>query len=122
MFIRTDMVHGLSHDVVICFQEDNPEIFEHNVCMRARAVLIVVYIPEKAYKRICFCKICPSPELPTEENDMPSVRIGPNPEQINEGYEMPTCVTIGPNGQPIYGKEGQNEKKNKKGKKRTKKR
>ncbi len=34
---------------------------------------------------------------------------------------MPTCVRIGPNGQPIYGKEGQNEKKNKKGKKKTKK-
>ena len=50
MYTRTEEIHGLSHDVVVCFQPDHPDIFEHNVCMRSRAILIVVNIPVDAYR------------------------------------------------------------------------
>ena len=67
MYTRTDLVHGLSHDVVVCFQEDSPNIFEHNVCMRSRAILIVVYIPEKHMKCYVFANFVQRNQVPKLE-------------------------------------------------------
>lgn len=58
LLIRMDLIDGLSHDVVIIFQEHNSNVFEHNACMRATAILIVVYIPKKQHEEFCFCGIC----------------------------------------------------------------
>ena len=109
MYTRTDLVHGLSHDVVVCFQEDSPNIFEHNVCMRSRAILIVVYIPEKAYEMLCFCKL---------RSEKSSAQTG-----TAEVDSLPSLVRIGANGQPIYGNGDSEAKKwTKKAKKKSKKR
>ena len=101
MYTKTDLIHGLSHDIVVCFQQDDPDRFEHNVCMRSRAILIVVYLPAKAYENKCFC-------YGAEEDE-----------------KVPTLLRIGANGQPIYdtGDQGSKDwKKNKKTKKKSKKR
>ena len=55
MFTKENMIHGLSHDVVVVFKDDNTQLFPTNVCLRACAILVVVTLPELAYDNLCFC-------------------------------------------------------------------
>ena len=49
------LIQGFEHDAVVVFQDQNPEKFEHNSCMRAKSILIIVELP-KHQKRFCFGK------------------------------------------------------------------
>ena len=53
---RVDMIDGFSHDVVVVFKTDDPKEFEYNACMRSKAVLIVINIPN--HEKFCFCGEC----------------------------------------------------------------
>ena len=55
MFTKENMIHGLSHDVVVVFKNDNTQLFPVNICLRACAILVVVSLPELAYANLCFC-------------------------------------------------------------------
>lgn len=55
---RLETMDGFTHDVIVVFQEENPRKFEHNVCMRCTAILIVVTIPPTPHSNFCFCGIC----------------------------------------------------------------
>ena len=55
LFTKENMIHGLSHDVVVVFKDDNTQLFPTNVCLRACAILVVVTLPELAYDNLCFC-------------------------------------------------------------------
>ena len=65
--VRLETMDGFTHDVVVVFQEDNLEKFEHNVCMRCTAILIVVYIPPTPHLKFCFCGICANCEKLTNQ-------------------------------------------------------
>ena len=58
LFTRIQTVEGLSYPVIVCFQEHIPERFERNVFMRAKAILIVVYIESKSFDYLCFGGAC----------------------------------------------------------------
>jgi len=49
------MIQGFEHGAVVVFQDQNPEKFAHNSCMRAKSILIIVELP-KQQKRFCFGK------------------------------------------------------------------
>ena len=55
MLTMENRIHGMSNNVVVCFQEDDEEKFELNIWMRAKAILVVVYIPKLAFDTVCFC-------------------------------------------------------------------
>ena len=55
MFTKENMIHGLSHDVVVVFMDDDAQFFPTNICLRACAILVVVSLPELAYDNLCFC-------------------------------------------------------------------
>ena len=55
MLTMENRIHRMSNNVVVCFQEDDKEKFELNIWMRAKAILVVVYIPKLAFDTVCFC-------------------------------------------------------------------
>ena len=67
VMVRLETMDGFTHDVIVVFQEDDPEKFEHNVCMRCTAILIVVYIPKIPHSKFCFCASCANCEQLTSQ-------------------------------------------------------
>ena len=55
ILVGMNNIDGFSSDILVVFQDDDPNRFEHNVCMRAKIFLIVVYIPYKPFSEFCFC-------------------------------------------------------------------
>ena len=55
LIVDYEFFHGHEHNVVVVFQEDNKNLFEHNMCMRATYFLIVVNIPKCQFESFCFC-------------------------------------------------------------------
>jgi len=47
------LIQGFEHDAVVVFRDQNPDKFDHNSCMRAKSILIIVELP-KDQKRFCF--------------------------------------------------------------------
>ena len=58
ILVGMNNIDGFSSDILVVFQDDDPNRFEHNVCMRAKIFLIVVYIPYKPFSEFCFCVTC----------------------------------------------------------------
>ena len=50
------MVQGFEHNTVVVFQDQDPEKFDHNSCMRANSYLIVLEIPLEQRYGLCFGK------------------------------------------------------------------
>ena len=55
MYTKENQIHGLSSEIVVVFQEDDPKVMEINICMRAKMFLIVVYVPSKVFDCACIC-------------------------------------------------------------------
>ena len=51
------LVHGFRHDYVVLFQENNSNCLDHYLCLRASKFLMVVMIPKKEFKKLCFINI-----------------------------------------------------------------
>ena len=56
MITDYEVVNGFEHDVVIVFQMDDENTFEHNMVMRSIALPIIVKLPEEQWAEKCFGK------------------------------------------------------------------
>ena len=50
------LVNGFESEIVVLFQDNHPDHFEHNMSLRATSVLIIVKVPETHLRNVCFGK------------------------------------------------------------------
>ena len=62
-----NQIHGFEHPIVVVFQDDDPAKYELNICMRATSYLVVVEMPTKQHRSLCFGK-CPDDDDPGIDN------------------------------------------------------